>query len=75
MRAPVPSAETRDPMPDSTVQRLDRAERALRALDDETRRLERLGFELPLARCRESQRYWSFVHGLLSVASTQGGSR
>jgi len=75
--APVPSADTRHEMPANRAMQLDRAERAIHALDAESRRLERIGFELPLARCRESRRYWTFVRGLLAVASagTKEGSR
>lgn len=70
MNAPVPSADTRGEMPANRMLQLDRAERAIHALDEETRRLERIGFELPLARCRASHRYWSFVRGLLAVAAS-----
>ena len=45
-------------------------------LREEQERCERLGLELPLARCRERIRYWQFVHGLLSIApfATPGGA-
>lgn len=67
----VPSADPAREMPASSGARLDRIEHALRALADEERRLERLGFEIPLARCRESRRYWSFMRGLFTVAADE----
>lgn len=53
-------------MPDSLEARRDAIERALHALAGEARRLERIGFETPLARCRAEQGFWTFlavVHG------------
>ncbi len=55
------------PMPAVPAQRLDTARAALAALRHEQRRLERLGLELPLARCREQVRYWEFIAGLLAL--------
>lgn len=69
MRSAVPSADPVRDMPAGTHTRLDHIEQALRALADEERRLERLGLEIPLARCRESRRYWSFMRGLFVVAA------
>jgi hypothetical protein len=50
--------------------RLDEIRRALVSLGDESRRLERIGFELPLARCHEQRRYWSFLHALYTLPSS-----
>lgn len=58
------SADTARRMPGSPVARLDAAEAAVASLREEQRRLERLGFELPLARCHQQLRYWSFVRAL-----------
>jgi hypothetical protein len=57
------------PMPAGTAARLDQARDTLAALLEEERRLSRLGFELPLARCHEQVRYWGFVSRLLMVAA------
>jgi hypothetical protein len=63
-----PSADPRRPMPASAVARLDQADVAVASLRAEQRRLERLGFELPLARCHQQLRYWSFVRALCALA-------
>ncbi len=55
-------------MPDPVAARLDRVRSALASLRDEERRLERLGFERPLARCHEERRYWRFLEGILGAA-------
>ena len=57
------------PMPATPVARLDAVRQAIASLAEEQHRLERLGFELPLARCHRQLRYWSFLEGLLSVAA------
>lgn len=54
-------------MPAAAGARRDTIDAALRSLRDERRRLERIGFELPLARCHEETRYWSFVGALCSM--------
>jgi hypothetical protein len=54
-------------IPAHTGARLDAIRVALTTLGDESRRLERIGFELPLARCHEQRRYWSFLHALYSL--------
>ena len=56
-------------MPASNGARIDAAARAIASLREEQRRLERLGFELPLARCHQQLRYWKFVHSVCSVAA------
>lgn len=55
------------PVPETKGARLDAAHQALAALEGEGRRLERLGFELPLARCQEQIRFWRFVTSVLSL--------
>jgi len=67
--------ERRRAMPAGKGARLDEARATLAVLREEQERCERLGLELPLARCRERIRYWQFVHGLLSIAplGTPGG--
>lgn len=56
-------------MPAAAPDRLDRIAAALRSLDSEQRRLERLGFELPLARCHEERRYWRFLDAVHRIAA------
>jgi hypothetical protein len=56
-------------MPDSAVARADASAAAVTSLRQEQRRLERLGLELPLARCAHQLRYWSFVNALCSLES------
>lgn len=55
-------------MPAGAAARRDRIAAALRSLADEERRLARLGFELPLARCREQRRFWQFLDGVFGAA-------
>jgi hypothetical protein len=58
------------PLPEGSAARLDEAAATLGALLEEKHRLERLGFELPLARCHEQVRYWGFVTRLLEISAT-----
>jgi hypothetical protein len=61
---------TADParrMPVSVAARLDDATAAVASLREEQRRLQRLGFELPLARCHQQLRFWSFVQAVCSL--------
>ncbi len=68
MHAPlVPTADPARPMPGSAGARLDAADAAIVALRDEQRRLQRLGFETPLARCHQQLRFWSFVRALCAL--------
>jgi hypothetical protein len=60
-------------MPAGAGGRLDRIGTALATLDAEERRLARLGFELPMARCREQRRYWTFLHALFSLPAAAPG--
>jgi hypothetical protein len=61
------AADPSRPIPAHTGERLDVIEIALTSLSNESRRLERLGFELPLARCHAQRRYWSFLQALYSL--------
>jgi hypothetical protein len=54
-------------MPAAPEARLDRVTSALASLRSEQRRLERLGLELPMARCREQIRYWEFLGALFAI--------
>ncbi|HTR97977.1 MAG TPA: hypothetical protein VMH61_08750 [Candidatus Acidoferrales bacterium] len=72
MNALAPLTCAADParvMPASSGARLDAAEAALTSLHGEQRRLERLGFELPLARCHQQIRFWGFVRALCALES------
>ena len=70
MRGPLTaSADTRRPIPDSPGDRSHAVRAALTSLRDEQRRLERLGFEEPLARCHQQLRYWEFVAALIDLPS------
>ncbi len=62
------SADRARTLPASPAARLDAASRAVSSLREEQRRLERLGLELPLARCHEQLRFWNFVHAVCSLA-------
>lgn len=65
------AADTRRSMPTTMVARFDVADAAVNSLRDEQRRLERLGFELPLARCHQQLRYWSFVRALHTLGGEE----
>ncbi|MFI5370746.1 MAG: hypothetical protein ACHQ52_04240 [Candidatus Eisenbacteria bacterium] len=74
MTPPLTSAsDPRRDMPATAMGRLDAVRAAIASLAEEQRRLERLGFERPLARCHHELRYWRFLDGLFTVA-TDGGS-
>ena len=61
-------------IPAEPTARLDRVERALASLRDERRRLERLGLELPLARCHYETRYWHFLAAMFTLPSRSGST-
>ncbi|HYM81486.1 MAG TPA: hypothetical protein VEY91_08745 [Candidatus Limnocylindria bacterium] len=61
------SADCSRSIPERAGARLDAIDAALSSLDHESRRLERLGFERPLARCAAQRRYWSFLQALFSI--------
>jgi hypothetical protein len=68
MRPPVtPTASRTSALPASVDACRDSIARARRSLADEARRLERLGFELPLARCHEEQRYWNVLAAVFAL--------
>jgi hypothetical protein len=68
VRTPVtPLADRRRAMPENRAARHDAIHSALTSLDSEQRRLERLGFELPLARCHEETRYWNFLAAVHAI--------
>jgi hypothetical protein len=69
-----PGIEPRRPIPESAAARHDDIHAALHALGDERRRLERLGFELPLARCHHETRYWQFLSALFTASSDPAAS-
>ena len=54
-------------LPATSAERIDRVAAALASLRDEQRRCERLGFEIPLARCQAQRRYWEFLGGLFAL--------
>ncbi len=68
-----PLTRTSDPrreLPASLTARRDAIAAAIDSLRGEQRRLERIGFELPIARCHEQLRYWQFLSGLFAAASS-----
>ena len=69
----IASADLRREIPAAAGSRSDRIEAALATLEAESRRLERLGFELPMARCREQRRYWMFLSALFSLPEAATG--
>ena len=66
-RATTASSDRTRAIPESGSGRVDRIEAALASLEAEERRLMRLGFELPLQRCREERRYWMFLQALFAM--------
>ena len=62
-----PAAETARAIPVGAGARIDAAHAAMASLREEQRRLERLGFETPLARCHQQLRFWSFVSAVCSL--------
>ncbi len=59
-----PRSDLRRAMPHTPAMRVDHARAALASLREEERRLERLGLEKALRRCREQLRYWEFLAAL-----------
>lgn len=73
MSLPLTSGSDRSrAVPASPAARQDDIASALRSLHEERRRLERLGLELPLARCHHETRYWSFLGALFAVSADPG---
>ena len=60
-------SDLRRAMPSTTALRVDQAHTALTSLREEERRLERLGLEEALRRCREQLRYWEFLSALFAL--------
>ena len=64
-----PFADPRRAMPASAARRLDATRAAIDSIHSEQRRVERLGLELPLARCHDQLRFWRFMDSLCSIAA------
>lgn len=65
-----PAADPQHELPVSAAARLDHAASAVAALEHERARLERIGFETPLARCHDQLRFWRFVHALHALPAS-----
>ena len=70
-RAVTPSADPALEIPAGSGARIDRIDAALASLRHEERRLERLGLETPLVRCRAQRRYWEFLSALFSTSGQE----
>jgi hypothetical protein len=76
MRLPAtPAADPRRAMPEGTASRRDAIEIALASLAREERRLRQLGFQAPLARCRQQRRYWEFLRAVFAVSDDARSGR
>jgi len=64
------AADPRRDLPAGEAARRDVIDAAIASLQGEQRRLERIGFELPLARCHDQLRYWQFLSGMFAAAAT-----
>ena len=62
------AADPRRAMPAHPGARHDAIATALHVLRDEAARLDRLGLETPLERCRKARRFWGFVGALHQLA-------
>jgi hypothetical protein len=62
-----PRSDLRRAIPPTAALRVDQAYAALASLREEERRLERLGLEEALCRCREQLRYWEFLSALFAL--------
>ena len=62
-----PRSDLRRAIPPTAALRVDQAYAALASLREEERRLERLGLEEALCRCREQLRYWEFLAALFAL--------
>jgi len=77
-RALVPSADLTAAIPDHPGVRSDRLDAAIRSLQQEVRRLDRLGLDHARLECRRQLRYWQFVRALFRLeapALRQRGTR
>lgn len=70
-RFPTLSSDPAREIPNGLGARIDHIQRALTSLADEERRLSRLGLEMPLARCHQARRFWTFVDGLHQAAARE----
>ena len=55
--------------PSEPAARRDHIDRAMASLDDEARRVERLGLENPQVRVSEERRYWAFLAAVHAVTN------
>jgi hypothetical protein len=62
-----PRSDLRRALPPTAALRIDEAHAALASLREEERRLERLGLDEALRRCREQLRYWEFLSALFAL--------
>ncbi|MBI1796690.1 MAG: hypothetical protein HY076_05595 [Candidatus Eisenbacteria bacterium] len=62
-----PQSDRRHAMPEAPAARHDAIRTAIHSLGEEQRRLERIGFELPLARCHAETRYWNFLAAVCAI--------
>ena len=65
-----PPADPARTIPRSASERQWQIEAALTSLNHEQERLDRLGFEVPLARCHQQRRFWEFVRALDGMGVT-----
>lgn len=70
-----PCADPSRVIPASADERAWAIDAAVETLKHEEQRLERIGLEWPLARCREQRRYWEFVGALNAMAEHDGVTR
>jgi hypothetical protein len=76
MHAPLtPSSDLARTVPADAAARQDAITAAVVSLRGEQRRLERLGLELPLARCHQQLRYWEFLGALFALSESDTSSR
>ena len=61
------ASDRRAEMPADAAARLDHIDRAIASLENESRRVERLGLENPQVRCEQERRYWAFLAAVHSV--------
>jgi hypothetical protein len=73
--AVTPAAELSRSIPAAAIERGFEIDAAVATLRGEERRLQRIGLEWPLARCREQRRYWEFVGALHAMAEHEGVTR
>jgi hypothetical protein len=62
-----PRSDLRCAIPSTAALRIDQAHAALASLREEERRLERLGLDEALRRCREQLRYWEFLSAIFAL--------